>query len=139
MSSPADFNVHTIAEFRKNHGKLGGYFEGAPLLLLHTVGRRGGRPHVVPVMYLKDGDRYVVFGSKAGAHTHPDWFHNLKTNPNVQAEIGDEKLDLHAEEIKGHERDVLYKRQATAYPTFAEYERKTKRIIPVIALTKRKK
>lgn len=136
MSSPKNFNAQTIAEFRKNHGKVGGYFEGAPLLLLHTTGRKGGREHVVPVMYLKDGNRYLVFASKAGADTHPDWFHNLKASSKVKAEIGDETLTMRAEEIKGHERDVLYARQAKLYPGFAEYERKTKRIIPVVALSK---
>jgi deazaflavin-dependent oxidoreductase (nitroreductase family) len=139
MSRPVDFNAQTIAEFRKNHGKVGGYFEGAPLLLLHTSGKRSGKPRVNPMMYLKDGDRYLVFASKAGADTHPDWYHNLKANPEVQAEIGDETIDVHAEEITGRERDDIYRRQATLYPGFAEYERKTKRVIPVIALTKRKK
>jgi deazaflavin-dependent oxidoreductase (nitroreductase family) len=139
MSSPGDFNAHTIAEFRKNHGKVGGYFEGAPLLLLHTTGKRSSKPHITPIMYLKDGERYLVFASKASADTHPDWFHNLKVHPDVQIEVGDEKIDAHAEEITGRERDTLYKRQASLYPNFADYERKTKRVIPVIALTKRKR
>ncbi len=138
MSSPGDWNAQTIAEFRKNHGKVGGHFEGAPLLLLHTIGRRSGGPHVTPVMYLKDGERYLVFASKGGYDHHPHWYLNLKANPDIQAEIGDETLDMRAEEITGPEHDILYKRQATLYPTFAEYQRKTKRIIPVIALTKRK-
>jgi deazaflavin-dependent oxidoreductase (nitroreductase family) len=90
-------------------------------------------------MYLKDGERYLVFASKASADTHPDWFHNLKVHPDVQIEVGDEKIDAHAEEITGRERDTLYKRQASLYPNFADYERKTKRVIPVIALTKRKR
>jgi deazaflavin-dependent oxidoreductase (nitroreductase family) len=136
--SRANFNEQTIAEFRKNHGKVGGYFEGAPLPLLHTSGRKSGKPVVNPMMYLKDGERYLVFASKGGADTNPDWYHNLKANPDVQAEIGDETLRLHAEEIKGREHDILYARQAKAYPGFAEYQRKTKRIIPVIALTRKK-
>ncbi|MDA4136864.1 MAG: nitroreductase family deazaflavin-dependent oxidoreductase [Thaumarchaeota archaeon] len=139
MSSPGDFNAHTIAEFRKNRGKVGGYFEGAPLLLIHTAGKRSGKPHVIPVMYLKDGERYLVFGSKGGADSHPDWFHNLKAHPDIQIEVGDQTIDVHAEEITGHERDAIYKRQAALYPTFADYERKTKRVIPVVAFTKRKK
>jgi deazaflavin-dependent oxidoreductase (nitroreductase family) len=139
MSAPVDFNAHTIAEFRKNHGKVGGYFEGAPLLLLHTVGKRSGKPRVNPMMYLKDGERYLVFASKAGADTHPDWYNNLKANPDVQIEVGDDKIDMHAQEIVGRERDTLYERQATLYPGFAGYQRQTKRIIPVVALTKRKR
>ena len=137
MSSPADFNAHTIAEFRKNHGKVGGYFEGAPLLLLHTAGKRSGKAHVTPVMYLKDGERFLIFASKGGAPTHPDWYHNLKTHPDVQIEVGDEKIDVHAQEITGKERDALYARQVKLYPNFGDYERKTKRVIPVVALTRR--
>jgi deazaflavin-dependent oxidoreductase (nitroreductase family) len=134
-----DFNAHTIAEFRSNHGKVGGNFEGAPLLLLHTIGRRSGKPRINPMMYLKDGERYVVFASKAGADTNPDWYYNLKAHPDVKAEIGDDTIDVHAEETQAPERDVLYARQAELYPSFADYQRKTKRIIPVVALTNKKK
>jgi deazaflavin-dependent oxidoreductase (nitroreductase family) len=134
-----DFNAHTIAEFRSNHGKVGGNFEGAPLLLLHTIGRRSGKPRINPMMYLKDGERYVVFASKAGADTHPDWYYNLKAHPDVKAEIGDDTIDVHAEETRAPERDVLYARQAELYPSFADYQHKTKRIIPVVALTNKKK
>jgi deazaflavin-dependent oxidoreductase (nitroreductase family) len=137
MSSADDFNMKNIEEFRRNHGRVGGYFEGAPLLLLHTVGRRSGRPRVHPVMYLKDGERYVVFASKGGADTHPDWYYNLVAHPDAQVEVGDETIDVHAEEIRGRQHDAIYQRQATLYPQFAEYQRKTKRIIPVIALTKK--
>jgi deazaflavin-dependent oxidoreductase (nitroreductase family) len=136
--SRSDFNAQTIAEFRRNHGKVGGYFEGAPLLLLHTIGARSGKPRVNPMMYLKDGRRYLVFASKGGADRNPDWYYNLKAHPNVEVEIGDETIDMHAEEVLGPERDRLYERHATLYPAFADYQRKTKRIIPAIALTKRK-
>ena len=129
-----DWNAQTIGEFRKNHGKVGGYFEGAPLLLLHTVGRRSSQPRVNPMMYLRDGQRYLVFASKGGADTNPDWYYNLMAHPDVKIEVGDETIDVHAEEIKGREHDALYARQAKLYPGFAEYQRKTKRIIPVIAL-----
>jgi deazaflavin-dependent oxidoreductase (nitroreductase family) len=137
--SRTDFNVHTITEFRRNHGKVGGYFEGAPLLLLHTVGRRSGKHRINPLMHLKDGERYLVFASKGGADTHPDWYYNLRAHPDVQIEIGDETIDVRAEEITGREHDALYKRQATLYPAFADYQRRTKRNIPVVALTKRKR
>lgn len=70
----SDWNVQTIAEFRRNHGKVGGAFEGAPLLLLHHTGARTGKPRVNPMMYLGDGDRYVVFASKGGADSNPDWY-----------------------------------------------------------------
>jgi deazaflavin-dependent oxidoreductase (nitroreductase family) len=134
-----DLNTQVIAEFRKNHGKVGGHFEGAPLLLLQTVGRRSGKPRINPVMYLRDGERYVVFASKAGADTHPDWYENLKVNPDVRIEVGDYTMEVHAEEIQGPARERLYERQASIYPNFAEYQRKTKRVIPVIALTNNKR
>jgi deazaflavin-dependent oxidoreductase (nitroreductase family) len=134
-----DWNAHTIAEFRKNHGRVGGNFEGAPLLLLHSIGARSGKPRINPMMYLKDGERYLVFASKGGADTNPDWYHNLKAHPDVQIEVGDETIEIHAEEIVGRERDTLFARQSTLYPGFAVYQRRTKRIIPVLALTKRKR
>lgn len=137
--SRIDYNAQTIAEFRKNQGKVGGNWEGAPLLLLNTRGARSGKPHVVPVMYLKEGDRYYVFASKAGADTHPDWYHNLKAHPEIQVEIGAEKLDARAEEVHGPERDRIYKRQSALYPRFGDYERKTKRRIPVIELVLKRK
>ena len=133
-SGSNDWNASTIAEFRRNHGKVGGHFEGAPLLLLHHFGARSGKPRINPMMYLKDGNRYLVFASKGGADTNPDWYHNLKAHPDVQIEVGDETIDVRVEEITGPERDRLYARQASLYPAFARYQRQTGRIIPVIAL-----
>lgn len=135
----SDYNAYVIAEFRRNHGKLGGNWEGAPLVIFHTKGARTGNIHVNPLMYLKEGDRYYVFASKGGAPTNPDWYHNLKAHPDVQIEIGDETVDAHAQEVGGPERDRIYKRQATLFPTFADYQRKTKRKIPVIELTLKRK
>jgi deazaflavin-dependent oxidoreductase (nitroreductase family) len=90
-------------------------------------------------MYLQDGQRYVVFASKGGAPSNPDWYYNLRAHPDVQIEVGDETIDVHAQEILGAEHNNLYKRQAKLYPQFAEYQRRTKRTIPVIALIKRKR
>ena len=137
MSTPNNWNDQIISEFRANHGKVGGPFEGAPLLLLHTTGARSGQQRVSPVMYLPDENRYLVFASKAGADTNPDWYHNLAAHPQAQIEVGDQTLDVEATEIKGPERDELYALQASRYPGFADYQRKTARVIPVIALTER--
>jgi deazaflavin-dependent oxidoreductase (nitroreductase family) len=134
MSDPNEWNASIIAEFRKNHGKVGGYFKGAPLLLLHHTGARSGKARLNPIMYLKNSDRYIVFASKGGADTNPDWYYNIKAHPDVQIEVEDETIDARAEEITGPERDTLYERQASIYPTFAQYQLKTKRTIPVIAL-----
>ena len=135
----SDWNAGIITEFRKNRGKVGGNFEGAPLLLINHTGRRTRKLRINPVMYFKDGNRYLVFGSKGGADTHPDWFRNLKAYPDVQIEVGDQKIDVRAKEIKGAERDRLYAKQAALYPQFAEYQKKTKRIIPIIAFTPKTK
>jgi deazaflavin-dependent oxidoreductase (nitroreductase family) len=129
-----DWNAQTIAEFRRNHGRVGGQFEGAPLLLLHHTGAHSGKSRVNPMMYLKDGERYLVFASKGGADTNPDWYYNLKAHPDVQIEVGDETIEVHAAEITGPERNRFYSRQASLYPRFAGYQSQTKRIIPVIAL-----
>lgn len=135
MRDMSDWNSGVIAEFRKNHGKVGGMFEGAPMLLINHKGARTGKDRTNPVMYLKDGHRYLVFASKGGAPTNPDWYHNLKKHPDVTIEVGDEKIDVHAEELKGVERDRLYAKQSTLRPQFADYQKKTKRTIPIIAFT----
>ena len=102
MSSPADqFNQRTIAEFRAGHGRVGGNFAGAPVLLLHTVGARSGQPRVNPVMYLADGDRYLVFASKGGSDRNPDWYWNLLANPDVTIEVDNETIAVHATDLTG--------------------------------------
>ena len=133
------WNDSVVAEFRANHGRVGGNFKGAPLLLIHHRGARTGKARINPVMYLKDGDRYLVFASKGGADTDPDWYHNLKAHPDARIEVGDETIEVRAEEVKGTERDRLYAKQASLYPQFADYQRKTKRVIPVIAFTPKAK
>jgi deazaflavin-dependent oxidoreductase (nitroreductase family) len=133
----ADYNAQVIAEFRENHGKVGGNFDGAPLLLLHSVGAKSGESRVSPMMYLPDGDRFLVFASKAGAPTNPDWYHNLKANPEATIEVGDDTVDVRAEELPRAERDEKYAEQAALFPGFADYEKKTDRVIPVLALTRR--
>lgn len=134
--SMTDFNAGVIAEFRANSGKVGS-FGDAPLLLLHAVGAKSGKTHVQPLVYLPDDGRYVVFASKAGAPTNPAWYHNLKANPEVSIEVGDETVAVIAREVTGEERDRLFNAQAQAMPQFAEYAEKTTRLIPAIALVRR--
>lgn len=131
----SDFNRRNIEEFRANHGRIGGQFEGAPVLLLHSIGARSGEERVSPMMYLPDGERYLVFASAAGADRNPAWYWNLMAHPDASIEVGDEHLDVHAVELTGAERDEKYAEQARRYPGFAEYERKTSRTIPVLALS----
>jgi deazaflavin-dependent oxidoreductase (nitroreductase family) len=127
-------NRRVIAEFRANAGKVGGPFEGRPMLILHTKGAKSGQPRVTPLVYLPDGDRYLVFASMGGAPTHPAWYHNLVANPAVEVEVGTEKLTAKATVLTGEERDRSYAVQAERAPQFGEYQRKTTRTIPVIAL-----
>jgi deazaflavin-dependent oxidoreductase (nitroreductase family) len=135
--APADFNAQIIAEFRANHGRVGGRFEGATLLLLHTTGAKSATPYTNPVVYLPDGGRYVVFASKAGAPTNPGWYHNLKAHPDVSIEVENRTIEVTASEVTGSERDRLYGRQTELSPQFARYQANTERVIPVIALTPR--
>jgi deazaflavin-dependent oxidoreductase (nitroreductase family) len=138
VSDINEWNQRIIDEFRANAGKVGGDFEGAPLLLLTTTGARSGQTRVSPVMYLAEGDRLYVFASKAGAPTHPDWYHNLVAHPEVTVEVGPETVEMTATVIEGPERDRIYAEQAGRNPGFAEYEEKAAgRVIPVVALDRR--
>ena len=134
MSDVEDWNSKIIKEFRANEGKVGGPFDGAPVLLLHTTGAKTGRERVHPMMYLDlDGHRYV-FASKAGADTNPDWYRNLVARPDVTVEAGTETYEAAAVSVTGDDRNRIYAEQARRYPGFAEYEQKTSRVIPVIEL-----
>ena len=132
--APGDWNRAVIEEFRANGGKVGGPFEGTPVLLLTTTGSRTGRRHVTPVVYLELEGRVYVFASKAGAPTHPDWYRNLVADPSVTVELGTETYPAQAVEITGAERDRIYTEQASRFSNFAEYQVKTTRVIPVVAL-----
>jgi deazaflavin-dependent oxidoreductase (nitroreductase family) len=133
-----DFNQSIIDEFRANGGKVGGQFAGAPMLLLTTTGAKSGQARTAPVVYLPDGDRYIVFASKAGAPTNPDWYHNLVANPKVSVEVGSDRFDADAAPLTGEERDRLYAEQAKRFPGFKDYQERTTRVIPVVALTPRR-
>lgn len=133
----SDWNEKIIAEFRANHGRVGGPFEGAPLLLLHSTGARTGREHVAPVMYQAVGEAFAVFASKAGADTNPAWYHNLRAHPETRIEVGDDTIDVSARVLDPDEREPIWEQQKARYPGFADYERKTDRVIPVVLLERR--
>jgi deazaflavin-dependent oxidoreductase (nitroreductase family) len=130
----SDFNAKIIEEFRAHGGKVGGPFEGAPMVLLTTIGAKSGTQRTTPLVYLPDGDRVVVFASMAGAPTNPAWYHNLVANPSVIIEVGDQRSGATATVLTGEERDRLYAEQASRMPAFAEYQAKAGRVIPVVAL-----
>lgn len=132
----SDFNKTVIDEFRANDGVVGGHFEDMTLLLLHTIGAKSGEPRLNPVVYLADGERYLIIASKGGAPTHPGWYHNVVAHPEVTVEVGTEKFQAQAVVVQEPERTELFNMMSTQYPGFAEYEKKTTRVIPVIALTR---
>jgi deazaflavin-dependent oxidoreductase (nitroreductase family) len=135
MSSRNDFNQMVIDEFRANGGVVTAPV-GKPLLLLTTIGAKSGKSHLNPVTYLMEGDRWIIIASKGGAPSNPDWYYNLKANPTVGVELGSgEKFQAKATPITDpEERDRLYAKMVAINPGFADYERKTERKIPVIAL-----
>lgn len=132
----SDWNKQVIEEFRTNDGKVGGMFADMSLLLLHTTGAKSGLNRINPMAYLADGSRLVVIASKAGAPTNPDWYHNVVANPKVKVEVGTEQFQARATVAAEPERSQLYEKMAALNPVFAEYQRKTTRIIPVIILTR---
>jgi deazaflavin-dependent oxidoreductase (nitroreductase family) len=139
MSDTLDWNATTIAEFRANEGRVGGVFEGAPLVLVHHRGRNSGRHYVTPMMYLPDDsepDIIYVFATKAGAPSHPDWYHNLTAAGEGSVERGTQTYQMTVRELTGDERDRIYAEQARRYQGFAGYARQTAgiRTIPVLEL-----
>jgi deazaflavin-dependent oxidoreductase (nitroreductase family) len=132
-----ELNKSVIDEFRANGGKVGGAMAGVPLLLLTTVGAKSGQTRVNPLAYLEDGGRYVIIASYAGSPTNPPWYHNLLANPKVTVEVGRERFGADAQVLDEPERSRLYRTMASRLPTFDDYERKTQRRIPVIALRRR--
>jgi len=137
----ADFNQQVIEEFRGNSGRVGGPFEGSPMVLLHHTGARTGTERVTPLMSRPDGDDLYIFASKAGAPDNPDWFHNLVANPEVVVEVpagdGIATRPVRAEVVEGDERERAWEGQKQDWPQFAGYEASTDRVIPVIALRPR--
>jgi len=136
MTDMKDFNQQVIEEFRANGGKVGGMFEGAPMMLLTTTGAKSGQPRVAPLVYTTDGDRIVIIASKGGAPTHPDWYHNVAANPEVTVEVGTEKFPARAEIATEPERTRLFNAQADIMPNFYEYQKNTDRTIPVITISR---
>lgn len=130
-----EFNSKIIEEFRAHAGKVGGGFEGAPLLLLTTTGARSGKRRIAPLAYLAEGDRRFVFGSKAGAPTDPDWIHNIRADAAVTVEIGTDQYEATAVELAEPDRGEIFSKQVAAMPGFAEYQENAgDRAIPVVEL-----
>jgi deazaflavin-dependent oxidoreductase (nitroreductase family) len=132
MADMNEFNQRVIQEFRTNAGKVGGQFANAPMVLMTHTGAKTGRTLTTPLVYSRDGDRFVVIASKAGAPNNPAWYHNLVAHPNVTLEVGTERFQARARVTTGEERERLFNNQAAKLPMFNEYRKKTTRQIPVI-------
>jgi deazaflavin-dependent oxidoreductase (nitroreductase family) len=130
----SSFNEKIIEEFRASGGKVGGDFEGAPMLLLTTTGAKTGLARTSPLVYTRDGDRIVIIASNGGADTHPAWYFNIVANQVVTVELGTEKFEAKASIAEPAERDRLFAAQAELMPGFKEYEASTDRVIPVVTL-----
>jgi deazaflavin-dependent oxidoreductase (nitroreductase family) len=129
-----EFNRKVIEEFRGNGGNVGGQFAGAPMVLLTTKGAKSGKTYVNPLVYSRDGDKYVIIASYAGGPKNPSWYHNLVANPTPTVEIGGERFQAKATFPSGAERERLFNQQASQMPIFNEYRKKTARQIPVVVL-----
>lgn len=137
----SDWNTQIVEEFRANQGRVGGPFEGAPMVLVHHVGRRSGTERVTPLVYLPDEAdpaTIYIFASKAGAPTHPDWYHNLVAAGTATVEVGTETYQVRVEELTGEERDRRFAEQVKRNPGLGEYAEKARgiRVIPVLRLTR---
>jgi deazaflavin-dependent oxidoreductase (nitroreductase family) len=139
LSGPANLalklgtSVHS-GIYRATGGKLLGRMGRSPILLLNTIGRKSGKKRATPLLYVVDGEDFVIIASKGGAPSHPAWYLNLKAKPDATVEVGDRKLRVRAEEVDGEEKERLWKRMAEMYPTYDDYQNKTKREIPLLIL-----
>lgn len=131
-----DFNAAIVEEFRANGGKVGGPFEGATLVLLHTTGAKSGKPRLSPLAYLAIEDKVLIVGSYAGAPTNPAWVHNLRAKPKARIEIGTDAYDVDVRELPSDERDAMFQKVVEVAPGFADYQSKTTRVIPLFELTR---
>jgi deazaflavin-dependent oxidoreductase (nitroreductase family) len=137
MSEPASFNQQVIDEFRENGGRVGGSFEGAPLLLLHHTGAKTGSSYVNPLMYREVDGGWAIFASKGGHTEAPAWYGNLLAHPETQIELGTETIDVTARDAEGEERESIWEAQKRDFPQFAGYEQTANRTIPVVILERR--
>jgi deazaflavin-dependent oxidoreductase (nitroreductase family) len=139
MATAPSTNAEVISLFRQNHGLVPSPYEDdpPPMIIMHTLGARSGKEHLVPLRAIPAGDDLLIFGSAHGKVTHPDWFYNMKGHPDFEIEIGDEVRAVRAEEVTGAERDRLFGAHKARYPVFADYEQKLERTIPVMRLSPR--
>ncbi len=129
------FGDEHVRRYRETGGEVGHIWrEGSTVLLLTTTGRTSGKLRTIPLIYAKDGDRYVIVASKGGAPEHPGWYRNLEQNPDVELQVEAEVLEARARTVSGQEREDLWRKANEVWPHYAEYAEKTDREIPVVVL-----
>ena len=131
-----DYNNKVIKEFRENGGQVTGRFAGAPLMLLTTTGAKSGEKRTTPLVHSVDGDDLIIIASYAGNPKHPNWYLNIRANPEVTIELPSETFTTNAVIPEGEERQRLFDQQAAKMPAFKEYQAKTSREIPVIVISR---
>jgi deazaflavin-dependent oxidoreductase (nitroreductase family) len=132
---PSEFNENVIAEFRANHGRVGGVLAGTPIILIHHIDITSQAERVTPLAYSSQADgRLVIAASNGGSPTHPAWYHNLKAHPTVEVEVNTETLTVRAEEVEGAARAELWPKLVAASPALGRFQAKTTRRIPLFRL-----
>lgn len=131
-----DFNRAIVEEFRANGGTVGGPFEGATLLLLHSTGAKSGKTRMSPLAYLMIDGKMIIVGSYAGAPRNPAWVHNVRAHPKAFIEIGTDAYDVDVRELPDTERDAMYPKLVEMAPAFGDYQAKTTRVIPLFEVTR---
>jgi deazaflavin-dependent oxidoreductase (nitroreductase family) len=138
MTDTSNFNQTIIDEFRANGGQVGGGFAGAPIVIITTKGAKSGQARVNPLVALPEDDGTLyIFASKGGAPSNPDWYYNIVAHPELEVEYGADKFQAIGTVLTGAKRDEIFDRQKKLMPGFADYEKGTSRIIPVVALTRK--
>jgi deazaflavin-dependent oxidoreductase (nitroreductase family) len=133
----SDSNTNIIEEFRTNGGKVGGEFDGSPLILIHHIGAKSGAERVTPLGCFPQADgRLVIIASNSGAAQHPNWYHNLKAHPEVRVEFGTDTFWAVVKELQKSDRRKVWADAVRAEPILREYQSKTSRPIPVLMLTR---
>jgi len=120
--------------YRATGGKLFGRMGKSPILLLNTMGRKSGKKRTTPLLYVMDGEGFVIIASKGGAPTHPAWYLNLIANPDATVEVGDRAVRVRAEDVHGEDKTRLWQKMVEMYPTYDDYQTKTEREIPLLVL-----
>ena len=135
--SPDDFNTKIIEEFRASEGRVGGPWAGTTMILIHHIGAKSGIERVTPLACSPQGDgRFAIVASNGGSPAHPDWSYNLKANPRIKIEVGNQAFPVLAEELDDTARAELWPKLVAEYPAVGEFQTRTTRQIPVFMLTR---